>query len=67
MYKIKEIIGIDVSKSSLDVYSKENGHHCFSNDEKGLKKLLTMYGTSGSYVMEATGCYHQLLAIYLFI
>ena len=66
MYKIKEIIGIDVSKSSLDVHSNEKGHHCFSNDEKGFKKLLTMYGTSGSYVMEATGCYHQLLAIYLY-
>ena len=25
-----------------------------------------MYGDSGSYVMEATGCYHQLLAIYLY-
>ena len=44
MYKIKEIIGIDVSKSSLDVHSNEKGHHCFSNDEKGFKKLLTMYG-----------------------
>lgn len=65
MNKNKEIIGIDVSKSSLDVFSIEKGHHCFTNDEKGFKKLLKMYGNSGCYVMEATGCYHQLLAIYL--
>ena len=65
MYKIKEIIGIDVSKSSLDVHSNEKGHHCFSNDEKGFKKLLTMYGTSGSYVMS----YRLLSSVigYLFI
>jgi len=25
-----------------------------------------MFGTSGSYVMEATDCYHQLMAIYLY-
>jgi len=66
MNKNKEIIGIDVSKSSLDVFSIGKGHHCFTNDEKGFKKLLTIYGNSGCYVMEATGCYHQLLAIYLY-
>lgn len=65
MNKNKVIIGIDVSKSSLDVFSIEKGHHCFTNDEKGIKKLLKMYGNSGCYVMKATGCYHQLLAIYL--
>jgi len=43
MNKNKEIIGIDVSKSSLDVFSIEKGHHCFTNDEKGFKKLLTLY------------------------
>ena len=66
MSKSKEIIGIDVSKSTLDVYSQENGHHCFSNDEKGFNEILKLYGTSGWYTMEATGCYHQLFAIYLY-
>ena len=65
MIKKGEIIGIDVSKSSLDVYNDLKGHTSFSNDEKGFKKIVSLYGKSGCYVMEATGCYHQLLAIYL--
>lgn len=65
MSKDKEIVGIDVSKLKLDVYSRSKGHQSFSNDLKGFKTLLKCYGQTSWYVMEATGCYHQQLGLYL--
>ncbi len=39
--KFKLFIGIDVSKSTLDVYLRSYGHHAvFSNDEKGFKAMI---------------------------
>ena len=66
MNKKAEIIGVDVSKSSLDVFSLAEGHYCFTNDKEGFNKLLKRYGKSGVYVMEATGFYHHLLAVHLY-
>ena len=66
MDKKVEIIGIDVSKSSLDVFSLSKGHDCFTNDKKGFKLLLSKYDKLGIFVMEATGCYHHLLAVHLY-
>lgn len=61
--KVIKIVGIDVSKLTIDVYDGKKSYQ-FSNDLRGFKKL--MYHTSGHYVMEATGSYHIRLASYLF-
>lgn len=66
MSKIKQIIGIDVSKLTLDIYDESYGHSSYSNDVKGFKKLLKHYDSNCHYVMEATGCYHQQLAMFLY-
>lgn len=63
MVKVKKIIGIDVSKLTLDVYDGEKSYQ-FKNTIKGFKQLLKK--TEGHYVMEATGSYHVKLASYLF-
>ena len=65
MYKNKKIAGIDISKSSFDVYSESQGHHKLENTLSGFKELLKIYGKETHYVMESTGCYHVLLALYL--
>lgn len=66
MSKIKKIIGIDVSKLTLDVYDKSNGHSSYSNDKSGFQALFKNHGAKSHYVMEATGCYHQQLAMFLY-
>ena len=63
MIKVKKIIGIDVSKLTIDVYDGAKNYH-FTNNVVGFKKMLNQ--TSGHYVMEATGSYHIQLASYLF-
>ncbi|WP_434979137.1 IS110 family transposase [Daejeonia sp. YH14] len=65
MDKNSKITGIDISKSSFDAYSETEGHQKFENTPSGFKKLLKKYGTDTHYVMESTGCYHLLLALYL--
>ena len=65
MDKDIKIVGVDVSKLKLDVYSEEEGHGEFANTSEGFKKLVEVYGASSHYVMESTGCYHVLLALYL--
>ena len=65
MYKDKKVIGIDVSKDKIDVY-KAGVSKVYSNDQQGFKlfkkELLCEYSHC---VMEVTGAYHQLLAMYL--
>jgi transposase len=63
MIKLKNIVGIDVSKLTIDVYDGEKSYQ-FKNHIKGFKQLLKK--TDGHYVMEATGSYHVKLASYLF-
>lgn len=60
-----EILGIDISKSSFDVYGTELGHQKFSNCPKGFKAFLKFYGSEKHVVMEATGYYHYRLAVFL--
>lgn len=61
--KLKKIVGIDVSKLTIDVYDGKKNYH-FKNNYEGFRDLLNK--TSGHYVMEATGSYHVQLASYLF-
>lgn len=61
-----EVLGIDISKSTFDVWSEEKKHHQFSNDTKGFKALLKLVKEDAHCVMEATGCYHVQLANFLF-
>lgn len=65
MDKSTLFIGIDVSKDSLDVYHPEKGFFVYENSEKGFKKLTRILSSNSWCVMEATGCYHSLLAHYL--
>lgn len=61
--KVKKIVGIDVSKLTIDVYDGKKSYQ-FKNTIVGFKKLIKC--TTGHYVMEATGSYHIKLASYLF-
>jgi len=63
MVKVKKIVGIDVSKLTIDVYDGEKSYQ-FKNNIKGFNQLIKK--TKGHYVMEATGSYHVKLASYLF-
>jgi transposase len=63
MVKVKKIVGIDVSKLTIDVYDGQKSYQ-FKNNVTGFKHLVKK--TSGHYVMEATGNYHVQLASYLF-
>jgi len=66
MNKSTIFVGIDISKDVFDVYDSDQGHFQFSNDEKGIKSFIKGLTPSHWCVMEATGCYHQRLAIALF-
>lgn len=66
MNKSTIFVGIDISKDVFDVYDSEVGHFQFSNDEKGFKLFAKQLTSNHWCVMEATGCYHQRLAIDLF-
>lgn len=66
MDKSTIFVGIDISKDVFDVYDSEAGHCQFGNDEKGFKSFIEQLTTAHWCVMEATGCYHQRLAIALF-
>ena len=66
MNKSTIFVGIDISKDVFDVYDSEQGHSQFSNDEQGFGLFIKRLTPSHWCVMEATGCYHQQLAIALF-
>jgi len=61
--KLKKIVGIDVSKLTIDVYDGKKNYQ-FKNNIIGFKQLTKQ--TSGHYIMEATGNYHVQLASYLY-
>lgn len=61
-----EVIGIDVSKLSFDVWSKALGHRSFKNQSGGFAGLLAYGGREAHYIMESTCSYHLQLALYLF-
>ena len=60
-----EVIGIDVSKDTLDAWSQSKGHRCFKNSESGFRQILSCYGTEGHFVMESTCSYHVRFASFL--
>lgn len=65
--------GIDISSQKLDIYLRENERsgisQTFSNDEKGIKKMISFLGQHAfvkqKIVIESTGRYHLLLSIML--
>ena len=66
MNKSTIFIGIDISKDVFDVYSPYQGHCQYTNNVKGFRSFHKSLGANHWCVMEATGCYHQQLALYLF-
>lgn len=66
MNKNTLIFGIDISKDSFDVYSSKHGYQSFTNDQLGFKGLAKCLDKASYCVMEATGCYHQQLAMFLY-
>ena len=66
MNKSTLFIGIDISKDVFDVYDPTQGHRQFTNNVKGFRSFLGVLDKDHWCVMEATGCYHQQLALFLF-
>ncbi|MBY0501367.1 MAG: IS110 family transposase [Alphaproteobacteria bacterium] len=57
------IIGIDVSKHSLDVYdSTQQKHLCFANTNGGIQSLISVCSNYENIkvIMESTGVYQRL-------
>ncbi len=71
MKKVREVIGIDVSKNTIDVtFYHSRQHSVFTNDDKGYRELLEWSSAkleSGSYFFcfENTGNYSLKLSIFL--
>lgn len=73
MKNVKETIGIDVSKMTIDVYLHTlNQHKQFTNDIHGFKKMMTWVKTTGLktdhllFCFEHTGWYCLLLSFFLY-
>jgi len=70
MENYEEVIGIDVSKLTIDVYIHKKGkHRLFSNSRKGFMSLLIwskkeLGDTSFFYCFENTGHYSLKLSVY---
>lgn len=65
---IKLIVGIDVSKATLDVCFEQGEdilHYQVSNDVKGFKQLLALISCPAHIVMENSGPYYLQLAVFL--
>jgi transposase len=65
MCKNTEKVGIDVSKDTLDVYSKRLGSKQYLNAPKGFKSIVKDFGAGNHFVMEFTGAYYSQFALYL--
>lgn len=66
MKQVMNYVGIDVSKDVFDVYHPAHGHFQYANDSKGIRKYMAALDNDAWTVMEATGSYHQNLALSLF-
>ncbi len=66
MSKIKQFFGIDISKDVFDVVDSSEHHYQFKNDLSGFKEFGKMLNENSHCVMEATGCYYQGLATWLY-
>lgn len=65
MNKNTDYYGIDISKSTFDVYNEKAGHHQFKNDKTGFKTFVDFLDKNSHCIMEATGYYHYPLACFL--
>ena len=63
MDKITIFVGMDIPKDSIDVYDTIGGHFQFENSTKGFSLFKKRLFFNHWCVMEATGCYHQRLAV----
>jgi transposase len=66
MNKSTLFFGIDISKDSFDVYGKALGHKSYPNTRLGFKSFVKELSVNSHCVMEATGCYHHKLAMFLY-
>ena len=66
MSKSKKFFGIDISKDVFDVVDSSENHHQFKNDPSGFKAFGKLLNENSHCVMEATGCYYQGLATWLY-
>lgn len=66
MNKSTLFFGIDISKDSFDVYGKASGHKSYPNTRLGFKSFVKELSVNSHCVMEATGCYHHKLAMFLY-
>ena len=66
MSKSTEIVGIDISKSTFDVYIPSKGYSQYTNTIQGFRQLKKELVSSSLCVMEFTGAYYYQLASYLY-
>lgn len=69
MVTTKKVIGLDISKKTIDaclLVDSQVQHIQVSNNHKGFKKLMRLGDTHTVYVMEATGPYYLQVASYLY-
>lgn len=66
MNKINQFIGIDISKDTFDVWIIGKDHYCFPNTTKGFNAFKKHLTPEAWCTMEATGCYYQKLASFLY-
>ena len=63
MNKKNEVVGIDVSKATLDVAVLSSGEAMqFANDASGIEELAMKVAAADLVVMEATGGYETAVA-----
>jgi len=62
----QNIIGIDISKQSFDVFDHNAKHQVYTQDLDAFKKFLKAIPKYSICVMEATGIYHLQLANFLY-
>jgi len=66
MSKSTEIVGIDISKSTFDVYIPSKGYSQYANSIDGFRQLKKDLASNSRCVMEFTGSYYYQLASYLY-
>ena len=65
MNKSTLFFGIDISKDSFDVYGKSLGYKSYPNTKEGFEAFFRTLELHSFCVMEATGCYHHKLCMFL--
>jgi transposase len=55
------VVGIDVSKTTLDIFAEGLGHRCIANAAEAVKAMIASLPRPCFLVLEATGCYDAVL------